>query len=255
MNLCRAFTTILGRATKSKAFISSVIMIIVFRIMGFLPEMLTRMNIYQGHIYIGGDTLLWYDILGISFFALIIMIVPVIPYSSSFCDDYKSNYLTQLLMNMGKGKYCTITVLSCAISSFLCVFIGDAILVIGLSCIMPLYDINNYTTMQAVVLMLLKLIMLGLQGAFHGVVTMILSVFTLNKFIIYTSPIILYFFFMCIGENLLHIPQEINPSFIYKGFIFGEGAEIKSVLYALIYFLFVMFVAIRVLDKKIERCY
>ncbi len=255
MDICRGLMTIVGRAIKSRTFIVSVFLIFMFRLLGLLPMLICWGINPDGSFKLSGNVLNWYEVSVSSFFILIIMVVPVLPYCSAFCDDYKTNYLTYVLNRMGKSMYSAGTIIACSVSSFLCVFLGDILLVMVLGCFIPLYDVERYMTMQAITLLFMKLFLLGLQGAFHSIVAMTLSVFTLNKFIIYTSPLVLFFFFMFFGESVLHINAKINPSYIYDHYIFGEGREVESVIYALVYLLITMFIAKRLLDKKIERCY
>lgn len=255
MNVLRMQGVFICRVIKSKAFWVAVCMIFTFRLLGLLPMLLEWGQQPDGSFSLSGNTQHWYTLVGASFFYLMIMVVPVLPYSNSFCNDYTSNVLICIIMNIGRSMYSKLTVTTCAISSFLCVFFGDLVLAIGLSCFIPIYDVDKHTFWQGVSLLLLKMCLLALQGAFFGIVALILSTFTLNKFIIYTSPLILYFFFMFLGENVLHIPMKANPSFIYNGYVFGTGNEWQSVLYAFIYLLFVMYFASKILDGKIERCY
>ena len=230
-------------------------MVFSFRLLDWLPV------IVKGSEFVNGKFKLYYcmselyELIGITMFGLIMLVVPVLAYSSAFCDDYSSNYLTYVLTKTSKTQYCTNTVIACAISAFLCVFVGELMVSIGISCVTSFYNPLYDTLEHALLMGITRIILLGLEGAFYSVVTMMLSVFTRNKFVIYTTPLILYFFFMYFGSNILNISTKINPAYVFRNYILGEGNEIGSILYSLVYLIVMMFIAVRVMEKKIERCY
>ncbi len=255
MNVFRMFYIICKRAVKSRMFLIATAMYTICRLLDWLPEIINCSFIIDGKYTIMNNTVDMYELIGITMFGVIMLVVPVLTYSSAFCDDYSSNYLSYILVKTSKSGYCTATVMACAVSSFLCVVLGELIVSLGVSCFAQFYSVSQDTFNHALMVVSMRIILLGLQGAFYAVVTMLLSVFTNNKFIIYTTPIVLFFFFMYFGSNILKISTKINPAHIFKFFIFGEGDEIISVVYALVYLIVVMFIVIRAMEKKIERCY
>ncbi|MBP3338638.1 MAG: hypothetical protein J6L69_04480 [Lachnospiraceae bacterium] len=246
----------------SKRFWITMMLVALFRFLDLLPLIVSYSYVENGkwqNIY---DVVGLHQCIGISMFALIIRMVPVLTYSSEFCDNYKSNYLTYALMRKGKTYYCVTTAIKCALSTFLCVLIGEVIVVLGL---MTILDFNHNTTVnvqgvvmndgQAIFDISSRIYLLSLRGAFYGVVTMLLSIFTLNKFVIYSIPIILHFFFMYFGVDYLKIDTMYNPAMVFDFFALGYEKPIQSLIYSTVYLIVTVFILERLMEKRIERCY
>ncbi len=256
MGFIRTFRTIMGRAIKSKTFLLAFLMVFIFRLLDIGAEIVRCIEKVDGHFsFRFYDGVVVFELYGITMMGLIMLVIPVMVYSSAFCDDLSSNYLTYILMKSGKTAYSMATVLSCAIGSFLCVFLGELSVTLLLNQFRPFYEGGSKGFEHALIFASARIILYGLEGAFYGVTTMLLSIFTKSKFVIYTSPLLLLFFFMYFGSNILNISTRINPAHVFKFFIFGEGEPVKSVIYAFIYLIVVIFIAIRGMEKKIERCY
>lgn len=243
------------RAIMTNRFIFTVVMIAIFRILDLLPVMIRFALVENGRIDFGYDVVGIYELVGISMFALIIQMLPVIPFSGQFCDDQKQNYLLYALMRKGKTHYCVMMVISCAVSSFLCVFAGELIAIGLLSIVMVFNHGDVLSNVDAVSRMLCSMILLGLRGGFYGVITMLLSVFTLNKFVVYSVPVILHFFFMYFGIDYLKIPDKFNPTLVFNYYILGSDKVVESLIYAFVYLAVVIFIVERAMEKRIERCY
>lgn len=253
--MLRTFSTLIDRGLKTKYFLLAVVLVVLFRFLDFFPVLVNYYSIVDGKLDLGYSTMELYGLTGYTMFGLIMLVVSVIPFSGKFCDDLESNLTTYMLMKTGKSAYCNCMVVVCAISSFLCVFIGELIVVFVLSGLTPMYNIKYYTMSGAVQWILLRIILLGLQGAFYGLITMLMSIFTKNKYIVFTSPVLLYFFFALFCTNIFKIPTKLNPAYIFRNFIFKDGKEIESVILACIYLIILMVITSRVMNKKIERCY
>ena len=253
--MVRTFSALLDRGIKTKYFLLAVALVALFRILDFLPIVINYYAEINGEFYIGYSTMELYELIGYTMFGLIMLVVPVIPYSGAYCDDINSNLSTYLMVKSGKNAYCVSSVLVCAVSSFLCVFIGEMIVVVGFSCLTPYFNIKYYTMSEAAGWLLLRIVLLSLQGSFYGTVTMLMSVFTSNKYIIFTTPVLLYFFFMLFGIHVLNISTKINPALVFRNFVFHDGKEVESVILAVVYLFFLIFITSRVMYKKIERCY
>ncbi len=256
MRLIRTFGTIIGRAIKSKFFLMAFFMVFAFRLLdifGAFADFITKVD--GKYVVLAHNIMDIFEIFGVTMLGMIMLVIPVITYSGAFCDDLSSNYLTYVLMKSGKPGYCVATVTACAISSFLCVFLGELAVIILLGQFMPFYDERYASFPYAFTIVFTRLLLFGLQGAFYGVVTMLMSVFAKSKFVIYTSPLLLYFFFAYLGSNILKISTKINPALVFNYYALGAGKEVESVIYALVYLIFVMFIVVKVMEKKIERCY
>ncbi len=254
MNVIRALRGAMQRAVKSKIFFTAVMLVVILRLLDILPLILQSAIWIDGELKFAYSTQGFINLYGSSIFGMIILIVPVLPYSCTFCNDYSSNYLIYYLLNIGKTKYSTVTVITCAISSFLSVVVGD-ILAAAILSPFTMWGPVNQSFESTLIWIILRITLYGLQGAFYGVITMLLSIFTSNEFVIYTSPILLYYFISFLGSEVLKLSTKIVPTYIFKDFIFGEGSEEISLLYSLLYLIAVIFVTVRCMEKKIERCF
>ncbi len=249
---------IIMRAFKSKRFVITFCLLAIFRILDLLPASLPYMSIENGKVVAVFDIVSMYSLTGISMFDLIILMVPVLTYSSAFCDDYESNSLTYMIMRYDRSRYCTNTVIACALSSFVACIVGEVIAIGAFALFIPFYEFHQYaglTYMEAILSVVFQVLLLSLRGAFYGVITMLLSVFTGNKFVIYSIPTILYFFFMYFVADYLKFADWFNPAFLFRVYIFGPGTEVKSLIYVGIYIMVIMYITSKLMCKRIERCY
>lgn len=250
----------LKRAIWKRSFVFAVIGIAVLELLDSFPDMvygwvMTGGNLRESenvvHLFMisGGNTL--YNLLTIT--------VSIIPFVSCFCEDKENKMLTGIVTRSSAGKYAASTMFTCGVSSFLCMLAGELIYLAIVLILYPVADSYGYTDTWASLVeghyyyyFMLRILQRGLRGAFFGMISLMISSFVSNRYVILSSPAIMYYVLLYITTDVsAHFNNQILNTFRisaeYFTFQFGLDREGFSLFYTFVftmvtgYFLWVIY--------------
>ena len=170
-------------------------------------------------------------------------IFAVIPYSTSFCDDYNSGYIKVILSRIGSKRYMNTRILSVAISGAAAIGIPFFIIFSLISLIgipttqenlsqfylglswLPFVAIGGGTLVLAA-----KLLLSILFGAVWALVGLAVSSWFTNRYVTIIAPFVLYQ-----GLWILLQGSPYNPLGMLRGDFGLTGAFVGSYPYVLLY--------------------
>ena len=161
---------------------------------------------------------------------LAIPILCALPYTSSFVDDIKSGFIKQYLHRTDTASYVRGKLIACGLSGGLVLFIG-IVLAYGLSALIftPMeLALGPTETMQPYFAqMLMKAATLFFSGAFWSLVGFTFAALTMNRYMAYASPFILYYVLIILHERyfealyVLYPKEWLEPSALWVGGAWG----------------------------------
>ena len=139
-------------------------------------------------------------------------ILATIPYSGAFVDDVKSGYLKQFLPRTTVSRYILGKELACAISGFLTLTIGILAGHILVSLfVLPMETFGETAVESQLGELVGKIIIFGFSGALWAMLGMLLSTVTMNTYMAYAAPFILYYVLIILQERYARDIFMLNP--------------------------------------------
>ena len=161
---------------------------------------------------------------------LAIPILCALPYTSSFVDDIKSGFIKQYLHRTDTASYVRGKLIACGLSGGLVLFIG-IVLAYGLSALiftpMELALGPTETAQPYFAQLLMKAATLFFSGAFWSLVGFTFAALTMNRYMAYASPFILYYVLIILHERyfealyVLYPKEWLEPSGFWVGGAWG----------------------------------
>ena len=139
-------------------------------------------------------------------------ILAAIPFSGAFVEDVKSGYLKQVLPRTTVTKYIWSKELACAVSGFLTLAIGIFLgYVVVILLVIPVETFSGAPVESQLPELLGKLGLFGLAGALWAMLGMLLSTVTMNAYMAYSAPFILYYVLIILQERYARSIFMLNP--------------------------------------------
>lgn len=139
-------------------------------------------------------------------------ILAAIPFSNAFVSDVKSGYLKHYLPRTTVNRYVLSKMVSCALSGFVTTIIG---IIFGYICIIlfvtPAEAFPGIPVESRLPELLGKTGLYGLAGALWAMVGMLCSTITMNSYMAYASPFILYYVLVILQERYARDYFMLNP--------------------------------------------
>ena len=249
------------RAVLSKRFLCSFLLVFILNVMDLLPIFLSGVKNIDGEIYYSYSVIDLSMLSGNTMFLGFSFIACVIPYSGMFCDDYESRFIIPFVKRSSGEGYGAGTSAACGFSSFLCVFLAQIACFGFFMLFIPFKGIHDshmdYSLMaegKYILFMLARVLVFSLRGAFFALVSLALSAYVKNKYVIFSVPFIMYYFLMKFGYGVLNVPGYLNVLGIYFNFVFGPEYELFSLFYAFIITVITGIIAGGILSHKVRRC-
>lgn len=177
-----------------------------------------------------------FDALKSDWLTLALPVLCALPYSSSYVDDIKSGFIKQYLHRTSLNNYVSGKLLACALSGGLSVFLG-AVLSYALSWLvfnpMELAPAPGAAVEPMLAQFIVKAALLFFSGAFWSLVGFLVAALTMNKYMAYASPFILYYVLVILHERYFEwlyviYPKEwLNPS---EGWVLGAWGVLLMLL-------------------------
>ncbi len=139
-------------------------------------------------------------------------ILATIPYSGAFVEDGKSGYLKQFLPRTTVTRYILGKELACAISGFLTLTLGILAGHILISLVVLPTETFGETAVKSQLGELVgKIFLFGFAGALWAMLGMLLSTVTMNAYMAYSAPFILYYVLIILQERYARDIFMLNP--------------------------------------------
>ncbi|HLU21046.1 MAG TPA: hypothetical protein VKZ77_01020 [Bacillaceae bacterium] len=183
--------------------------------------------------------------IGLTMFKKLVVLFAAVPYVSSFCSDWKYQFIKPVLIRTGIFKYIWSKVITCFVSGFLVVFLGLMIFITLLSLIVPMFDGNStirepFALLAEGQLPVLYLVaqsfIFSLAAALWTVVGLALSAFIPIHFVAITAPVIASYL---LEELTRLLPNWLNLYGITRSAnVIHQGPLISFAYFCFIFILF-----------------
>lgn len=257
---CYSIYMCLKRAIKNRWFIVSVVLTAVLFIMDLMPVFLDGITKIEGKLYYTYDLVSLMKLSGLTMLLGFSLVASSLPYSGAFSDDYETGTLISFMSRSTGMGYAVGTVTACGVSSFLCTFIAQCICIGVYKIFIPISDGTLVSESgllmdgQFILFLFCLVIRSSLRAAFFAIVSLGLSTVVKNKYVVYSVPLILYFFLMKLGYGVFNVPGYLNVLGVYFNFVFGDEHEILSLLYTFVFTVMSGVIAGAVMLRKVRRC-
>lgn len=139
-------------------------------------------------------------------------IFATIPYSNAFVEDVGSGYLKQVLPRTTVTQYILEKELTCAISGIFTTISGILLGAIVITLfVIPVETFPGIPVESRFLELLGKTGLFGLAGALWAMVGMLCSTITMNSYMAYTAPFILYYVLVILQERYARDYFMLNP--------------------------------------------
>lgn len=238
----------------------SVMLTAVLFIMDLMPVFIGGITEIEGETYFAYDLVSLMKLSGSTMMLGFSLISSSLPYSGAFGDDYETGTLISFMSRSTGMGYAVGTVMACGISSFLCTFIAQFICIGFYKIFIPIWDGTSMSESgllmegKFIIFLFCLVIRSSLRAAFFAIVALALSTVVKNKYVVYSIPLILYFFLMKLGYGVFNVPGYFNVLGVYFYFVFGDDHEILSLMYTLVFTVMSGVTAGVVMLRKVRRC-
>lgn len=144
------------------------------------------------------------DALSSDALTLALPVLCALPYTTAFVDDMKSGFIKQYLHRSGTGPYIRGKLLACGCAGGLVLFTG-IMLAYGLSALlfmpMELAAGQAAIAQPSFAQVLLTAALISCSGAFWSLTGFTLAALTMNRYMAYASPFILYYVLIILHER------------------------------------------------------
>ena len=144
------------------------------------------------------------DALSSDWVTLALPMLCALPFTTSFVDDIKSGFIKQYLPRSGRAAYIRSKLIACGLSGGLVLMLG-ILLTYGLSALiftpMELALTDGEAAQPYLAQLLTEVAMLFFSGAFWSLAGFTFAALTMNKYMAYASPFILYYVLIILNER------------------------------------------------------
>lgn len=191
------------RAICSKGFISgaaSLLIIIVFAGM----ESIIGVTRATDPLENGFHAQFILDALQSDAFTLALPILCALPFTTAFVDDMKSGFVKQYLGRTSRKQYIKGKLIACGLSGGLVLFVG-ILIAFGVAYLvftpMELALTAEQVSEPYLAQLIIKAFILALSGMFWSLIGFTFSALTMNRYMAYASPFILYYVLIILHER------------------------------------------------------
>lgn len=259
MKITKVIGIFAKRIIISKRFFMATILLTVLLILDLLPTFVSGISEHEGKIYFSYDVLSLFMLHGFTFLMGFSLIAAVIPGGGIYCDDNNSRFIVPILQRINSLEYAVGVVAATFVGTFAGTFISYCLCLLFYRFFLPLSNGQNGLGTYSLVAEEKNLMFVGalitvyaLRGVFFALITLVLSTFIKNKYIVFSTPFLLFYFLMIFGYGILKMPTYLNVRGIYFGFVHGMEHEIRSVAYAFFVTVIVAVLATCVLNRRLR---
>lgn len=200
--------------------------------------------------------------IGLTMFKKLAVLFAAIPYVSSFCSDWKYQYIKPVVIRTGVKRYIWSKIITCFVSGFLTVFIGLILFILFLSLQMPMFPSQNID--QAiyppfaplaegnfpVLFLLAQSFIFSMSAALWVVVGLALSAFIPIHFVAIATPVIASYLLEQLSQ---YLPAWLNLYYLTSSTdVIHQGPLISFVYFCFIFILFALLAGL-LFDYQVKR--
>ncbi|GHT86143.1 hypothetical protein FACS18947_5730 [Bacteroidia bacterium] len=147
-------------------------------------------------------------------FTLALPILCALPFTTAFVDDIKSGFIKQYLLRTSRKQYIKGKLVACGLSGGLVLFIGIlaafqmAYLVFTP---MELALTEGQTAEPYLAQLIMKAFILAISGMFWSLIGFTFAALTMNRYMAYASPLILYYVLIILHERYFEWLYVLYP--------------------------------------------
>ncbi|WP_043934332.1 hypothetical protein [Bacillus sp. EB01] len=252
----RAFTMSFIQLFSSPVFYLSIIGVTV----------LCFISIWEKISASGAGITVYYSLdifIGLTMLKKLVVLFAALPYVSSFCTDWKFQYIKPVVIRTGINRYIWSKVVTCFVSGFLTVFIGLITFISLLSFKLPLFpteylnqEFNNQTFGSLalgdypLLFLLAKSLVFSLAAALWSVVGLAVSAFIPIPFVAIATPVIASYI---LEELTMSLPSWLNLYLLTRsGNVIQEG-PLVSLAFFIFIFIFYSVLAGFLFNYQVKR--
>ena len=161
-------------------------------------------------------------------FTLALPILCALPFTTAFIDDIKSGFIKQYLSRTNRTQYIKGKLIACGLSGGLMLFVG--ILVAFFAAFLAFSPLElalskGQSAEPYLAQLIVKAFILAISGMFWSLVGFTFAALTMNRYMAYASPFILYYVLIILHERYFDWLYVLYPKewlFPAKEWIFGD---------------------------------
>lgn len=191
----------------------------------------------------------YFDIfVGLTMFKKLVVLFAAVPYVSSFCNDWKYQYIKPTIIRTGIKSYLWSKVTACFLSGFLTVFTGLILFTIILSFKIPVFPAKNIDQLITppfaelaygsfpIMYLLAQMFIFSMAAALWAVVGLTVSAFIPVQFVALAAPVIASYF---LEELSMLLPKWLNLYYLTRSAeVIHQGPYISFGYYCLVFILY-----------------
>jgi hypothetical protein len=154
-------------------------------------------------------------------FTLALPILCALPFTTAFVDDMKSGFIKQYLSRTSRRQYIKGKLIACGLSGGLVLFTGILMAFLMAYLVFTPLELalaESQTAEPSLAQLLIKAFILALSGMFWSLVGFTFAALTMNRYMAYASPFILYYVLIILHERyfdwlyVLYPKEWLSPS-------------------------------------------
>ncbi len=206
----RTIISDIKRSIISRNFITSLIAGIIIFFAGAMTKLVYFINFYR---YSGPQIEVFNNIFNDAIYSdailLCVPIISAIPFTASFVDDMKSGFIKHFLSRSTFRGYSLGKIIASALSGGIALS-GSIAIGTGLLRLITA-PIEQYMPDYISAFSVKILIIFFLSGMLWSLVGLMMSSITMNKYMAYASPFIIYYVFVILAERYFRTVYVLNP--------------------------------------------
>ncbi len=212
---------------------------------------------------VAGDVAYYFDIfIGLTMFKKLVVLFAAFPYVSSFCSDWKCQFIKPVVIRTGISKYVWSKIITCFVSGLLTVFIGQILFIILLSFKFPLFpneDLNQVlfppfkslsTSIFPPLYLLAQSFVFSMAAALWTVVGLTFSAFIPIHFAAIVAPVIASY---VLEEVTILLPNAFNLYLLTKSSDVIQQGPLISFIYFCFIFIMLSILAGWLFSYQVKR--
>lgn len=197
----------------------------------------------------GGSVVYFFELfLGLSLFKKLVVLFAALPYVSSFCSDWKYQYIKPVVIRTGVKKYIWSKIFTCFLIGLLTVFCGLLLFFFILSLKMPIFPSEHIESITGppfsplidrnfpILYLILKGFIFSMAAALWAVVGLTVSAFIPSHFVAIATPVIASY---VLEEFTSIFPKWLNLYLLTRSAnVLNQGPFVSFLYFCTIFLLF-----------------
>ena len=243
MSFFRLIKVNLKQSLFSLQFVFCLFGIVLLQILDTFHVLIFNMSQTEnGKMMFGGTVIGMLDLRNMTLYGLLSLSLCALAASCRYCKDMEGRIFPYLVVRSSYQKYSAASVVSCAVTGFVAMFLGTLLILGFYDIFLPVHrDLEAYEFSMPLLrsgyywgYILVRLCITGLGGAFFSMASFMLSAFVKNKFVLISIPVLVFYFLMRFGYGNFGVELDIfNVQRVYFGWAYPS--ELRSLLHTFFY--------------------